>query len=540
MVHDAALSAGDTLIYDSHTPGGYRLVDHYQDTVSLSKIMAGGWDFVVLQGQSQEPVIQMSQFYNGANALYNLIKQYNPCAVVMPYMTWGRKNGDAANCASFPVMCTYQGMDSVLRSRYMNLTAALNTEVSPVSAVWNYLRQNNPVIELYQPDESHPSLEGSYAAACSFYAALFKKNPALITFNAGLNAADAGLIRTAAETIVYDSLPLWDFRTQPVSAFRYEAGAGNNQINFTASNYGIKQSYLWDFDDGNSATIAAPSHVWSADGTYNVTLTTSVCDYTGLHISQTDTIIQFCSHTPEVYITHPQLCGYDTLWTQPADSIQWLGNGYPLGQSQQFLAHYAFYTVSLFSVLASQNGCTELSQPFLAMPPWTGYYFDAIGDPCAGDTVAFAVLHTGGLTGAEHIYWYKNDTLLSWMTNEDTLFITTEGKYESKVVNPASVCPLDTTSVTVTYDCDTLEIPEKNKANDWSLYPNPAADFIKLNFTVIPYNEQLLVYDITGRLIKTFPVTDKTPVLHLDEIPDGLYFIRLKNESSSVKRFVKM
>src|SRR5947208_505991 len=83
---------------------------------TINKIMTGGWDYVVIQGQSQEPIVASSQFNSGASALHSLIKHYNPCAVTMPYMTWGRKNGDAANCPFFPVMCTYQGMDTTLRN----------------------------------------------------------------------------------------------------------------------------------------------------------------------------------------------------------------------------------------------------------------------------------------------------------------------------------------------------------------------------------------------------------------------------------------
>src|SRR5262245_43429790 len=172
LIHDVALSAGDTLVFDSHAPGGYRLMDHVNDVTSQNKIMTGGWDYVVIQGQSQEPILASTDFYNGGQDLYNQVKQYNPCSVIMPFMTWGRKYGDSANCASFPVMCTYEGMDTTLRDHYLNLTATINGEVSPVSVVWNYLRQNYPGIELYQPDESHPSLTGSYAAACCFYAAL--------------------------------------------------------------------------------------------------------------------------------------------------------------------------------------------------------------------------------------------------------------------------------------------------------------------------------------------------------------------------------
>src|SRR5688500_19934407 len=110
LVHDVALSAGDTLVFDSHTPGGYQLIDHSLDATSRNKIMAGGWNYVVIQGQSQEPIIASTQFTNGGMALYTLIKQYNPCAVTVPYMTWGRKNGDAVLCPDYSALCTYQGL----------------------------------------------------------------------------------------------------------------------------------------------------------------------------------------------------------------------------------------------------------------------------------------------------------------------------------------------------------------------------------------------------------------------------------------------
>src|SRR5436189_5198274 len=79
LVHDVALSAGDTLVFDSNTPGGYQLINHSTDATSQAKIMTGGWDYVVIQGQSQEPIVAYSQFLSGGCALYNLINQYNPC-----------------------------------------------------------------------------------------------------------------------------------------------------------------------------------------------------------------------------------------------------------------------------------------------------------------------------------------------------------------------------------------------------------------------------------------------------------------------------
>ncbi|MBU1901507.1 hypothetical protein KKG82_04030, partial [Patescibacteria group bacterium] len=98
--------------------------------------------------------------------------------------------------------------------------------------VWNYIRQNYPNIDLYQADESHPSTAGSYAAACCFYATLFKKDPALITYNFGLNANDASIIKNVVKTQVFDSLHLWDFKRLPVSDFHYQSGSGVNEVIF--------------------------------------------------------------------------------------------------------------------------------------------------------------------------------------------------------------------------------------------------------------------------------------------------------------------
>jgi PKD repeat protein len=539
IIHDVALSAGDTLIFDSYTPGGYQLIDHSIDVISQNKIMAGGWNYVVIQGQSQEPITFTNQFNNGGAALYNLVKQYNPCAVTVPYMTWGRKNGDASNCAAFPVMCTYQGMDTTIRDRYLNLTDFINGEVSPVSVVWNYLRQNFPNIELYQADESHPSAAGSYAAACCFYASLFKKDPALITYNFGLNATDASTIRNAAKTQVFDSLHLWDFKRLPISDFGYQVGPGNNEIIFHPINQGVRQSYFWDFGDGDTSSTPNPTHSWLTNGTYTVSLTTTNCDLQGLHTSFTDTIIQFCSHTPTIYTSHAWLCNYDTLWTQAADSYQWFANGVPLPETNQYLADYAHYGISGFSVISTSNGCSELSEEFAQTPQWSGYYFDALGDPCLGDTVPFAVLHINGfLSGFENILWFKNDTLLPLMTNEDTLLIAAPGKYECKVSNPNSDCPLDTTSYVLEFNCTVAGINERSQELSWSIFPNPVSETITIKFTKYPVQETIQIYSAIGRLIKSVEASGIT-TLGVADLPNGLYFIRLNNNKQHPLKFIK-
>jgi hypothetical protein len=61
MVSNVASSVGDTLVFDSNTPGGFTFKGHSTNANSLAKISAGNWDYVVLQEQSQLPSFPIFQ-----------------------------------------------------------------------------------------------------------------------------------------------------------------------------------------------------------------------------------------------------------------------------------------------------------------------------------------------------------------------------------------------------------------------------------------------------------------------------------------------
>lgn len=279
MTADMATSTGDTLVFDSSAPGGQTLEGHTTNTVSLGKMAQGGWDYVVLQEQSQRPAFSdgqvMAEVYPYARKLDSLIRAGSPCAETVFYMTWGRQNGDAGNCAVWPPICTYAGMDSMLRARYIHMAEENDGILSPVGAVWRYLRTNHPTINLYSGDGSHPDVAGTYAAAACFYTVLYRKDPTLINHTAGLNAATATDIKNAVKTVVYNNLSQWYVGTyDPVANFTNTSSG--TQVNFNNTSTQA-DTYSWNFGDGNTSNAASPQHFYTAAGTYTVRLVASKC-----------------------------------------------------------------------------------------------------------------------------------------------------------------------------------------------------------------------------------------------------------------------
>lgn len=542
LIANLSQSVGDTLIFDSRTPGGYRLESHVADALSIQKVKNGGWNYVVLQGQSQEPILITSRFNQAGQQLTDSIKKYNYCAVPLFYVTWGRKNGDAANCPQFPEMCTYQKMDSTLNKKYSQLAQTTHTEISPVSSVWRYLRQNYPQLELYTSDGSHPSFAGSYAAACTFYTLLFKKNPTFIQFNGSLSAADASIIRIATKIVVYDQLNQFDYKQPPSSQFNFWSGTGNNETVFLPLNPTQHQTYFWNFGDGNvHQSPGIVHHSYTNNGSFQVTLTTKLCHLNTVDSSRTDTLIQWCNHTPTIYHKNALLCQKDTLWTEPSQGVQWLLSGMIIPETKRYLANYAQYNGSEFSVLSTQNNCTELSTSFTANPLWQGYYFDAAhgGDPCTGDTALFTVHNTQGFSGFEWIRWYRNNQEISEANNNDTLYITKGGTYFAKLIDLNSVCKHDTTiSTSIVFECpnDTNDtnglgdiiygnIPNNHQQEVFNVFPNPALQYLVINFKHPNQVHDLLIYNVLGELIDFVAVKNQTKKIDISSWPSGLLFI---------------
>lgn len=353
VLTQAAKSVGDTVIADANTPGGYTLEDHTLSGTSTGKIALGNWNYVVLQEQSQKPAFPDAQVavevYPFARQLDSLVHLSNKCGRSVFYETWGYKDGDPTNCPTFPPICTYIGMDSLLTLRYNQMAKDNKALLAPVGEVFKELRLKYPTINLYSVDGMHPSEAGTYAAAITFYTILFAKNPMSITYNFVLPSPDADIIRQVVMNKVYNFLPNYYVgKYYPKAAFTNSISGSS--VNFNASTSSNAVNYTWDFADGGSSTSMNPIHSYAVSGTYNVRLIVDNCllrDTTYKSVTVTGTGIQEMNSLSSVVIVpNPSSTTFRFHNSQAWADVQ-LTMTNLLGQTVLQLQHYTGQSVSI-------------------------------------------------------------------------------------------------------------------------------------------------------------------------------------------------
>lgn len=211
-----AESAGDTFEVVSIAPGGTTFSMHVNNPQVTSELASGNYDAVILQEQSQIPSFPQSQVesqcFPYAEALVDAARAGKSCIKVVFYMTWGRENGDAQNCASWPPVCKFGGMNELLRQRYVQMAKDNQCDVAPVGSVWREVR-NKSSIGLYQGDGSHPSTAGTHLAALTIFRALTGKAVDSAMFRGPISEDDHKLLISQVNFIGKDSAFLWQYDT---------------------------------------------------------------------------------------------------------------------------------------------------------------------------------------------------------------------------------------------------------------------------------------------------------------------------------------
>lgn len=102
-------------------------------------------------------------------------------------------------------MKNYESMQYEIYNGYHGIAQELNVGIVPVGSAWMAAVRAHPELTLWQNDGSHPTEEGTYLAACVFYATIFKENPIGLKYHANLSKDIATTLQILASKTVLNT-----------------------------------------------------------------------------------------------------------------------------------------------------------------------------------------------------------------------------------------------------------------------------------------------------------------------------------------------
>ncbi len=171
-----------TILIDSLTTPNQTVEGHFRSPVTHATLRRP-WDVVVVQGASYEPLGRdtLDSFDQHMVLIANEIRSRD--AEVALFMTWAYRSRPS--------------MIDDLAYAYLKSGNDISALVVPVGLAWEEVRRQRSTSYLYS-DRKHPSLHGTYLAACVFYSALFGETPVGIPYTAGLLEPDARYLQEVA------------------------------------------------------------------------------------------------------------------------------------------------------------------------------------------------------------------------------------------------------------------------------------------------------------------------------------------------------
>jgi len=138
--------------------GGASLRTHWNKGEARREIDTGGYDYVVLQEQSTLPVKNTARMHENVRLFDGVIRASGARTAL--YMTWARKL-EPQN-------------QQLITHAYTSIARELGATLIPVGVAWQAFMAKHREPVLHDRDGSHPSLAGSFLAACVVFDALFR------------------------------------------------------------------------------------------------------------------------------------------------------------------------------------------------------------------------------------------------------------------------------------------------------------------------------------------------------------------------------
>ncbi len=198
---DLAWAGGHRVQTEALDEGGWTLQEHLAAPETETTLAAEHWNAVVLQEQSQIPSLAIDRtqmMYPAATKLVAEVRAHSAQPIL--YLTFAHQDGwPEEGLADYPTMQT------AIDTGYLGIAGQLDVPVAPVGVAWEAVVSQASHPAMWQSDGSHPTVSGTYLAACVFYATIFRQSPVGLGDDDGLPAAQAhDLQSVAAATVLGD------------------------------------------------------------------------------------------------------------------------------------------------------------------------------------------------------------------------------------------------------------------------------------------------------------------------------------------------
>jgi len=199
--------------------------DHKQDyRATMVTIGGSGFDWHDVESYFRPNAIGSYSFDENNNVVFNKLDKLFDAAVMMdcsqcpihprlkPVFTeFARKNSEIVRAHGarpvFFMSWAYADkpeMTAQLAEAYTTAGNENNALVIPAGLAFARAVGKQPELNLYAPDKRHPSLAGTYLAACTVFAVLTGRSPVGNSYLAGIDAPTAQFLQTVAWETVQD------------------------------------------------------------------------------------------------------------------------------------------------------------------------------------------------------------------------------------------------------------------------------------------------------------------------------------------------
>lgn len=228
---------------------------HSQRKDLFEAISSRKWDYVILQGYSRELTFPKEVLDTVTvpylDKVVNAVRTNNPSTSMLFYMTWGYDNGFAER----EEINSFEKMSDSIAHGYKYLSGKYGFPVVPVGMVWKDVKRDS-LMDLYASDREHPSQNGSFLVASTFFESIF--GMPVPTDLKIIEEENALLIREKVSN--YLNVNRTEFGLDKDFLQLKMDESGEDFVMEYSANFPDASSILWDFGNEKSTTWSGIFH----------------------------------------------------------------------------------------------------------------------------------------------------------------------------------------------------------------------------------------------------------------------------------------